>query len=1048
MAIIKPEQLSSGTYSISGSFSGSFHGDGSDLNNLPSNIISTGSYADFPSTGSEGYIYIDNSANIGYLWDSGSIPPTYVNIAGPSTPPDVIPLAFANAATLLALSPSPLYDNGVSGSGAVLTGSINGTLSDSTNPGKIDYTYTPVVGDVILVKNQLVSTNPTLNKAFQNGLYTITSTGSASSKYVLTRTGEYDVSSELYPLQVNVLTGTNNAARSFIQTTINPVIGTSNLVFAASSASPSVAPQIAFVDTVIDTPLTNIIYATGSIYALMPGAGATLTSTVSGSLGTWNGLSVNTNQNITGSFTKALVINQTNPAYNGDYSVLATGSNTVFWKLQRINNSSGGFNRYTRFFLVSNTSSSKAGRMYFTSPNSPALTDATIGTAPINIFEYGGGGSGSSTPAFPFTGSALITGSLGVTGSVSSTQGFTGSLLGTASLASTASFVVTAQTASYVLNAQTASYVITAQTASYVLNAVSSSFATTASYALNALSASYAPNTTFPYTGSALITGSLGVTGSISSYDSITLLSNATYLRGVNSNNIQTRMMGINSLNLLYIGSIDAAVGSILFNISGSTLMQISSSGDIGIGKLNPTAKLDVNGNTIITGSLKVTAGITGSLFGTSSFATTASYALNALSASYAPSVATAVGPFGIANSSGSYTYYTSFSASMAAAPTGSTVEMFADVVETGAVTITLKNGVNINGNGHTYTYTNNSGNVFADSADVNGTFAFYNINITRTNTTSTGAVIFAFTATSVYAVSKIDFSGCVIRYTVTSGNSQIVSTDALKSTILNNINCITNGSGTAFIGTGANSNLTLNNSYIECNGTSNGTSSCTLKQCIIQTQSGCGVSNSTAIECVVDCITSGIGINASTAYNCTVTTNTGNCFDSTTPSNIGRGFANNCIARTTSGTCYYSVITNGCWGYSATGNALFIHFNYGDGLYKYYNSFFSSGGAIVTNIPGGAYLINCTISSTWSNIGGHAIRISGIGNDSSGQAKNQIINCVIETVNPSSNCVNSTAATDCKYSNNSFKISTTPVNANITQTIINTQDNQGNILL
>jgi hypothetical protein len=405
MAIIKPEQLSRGTYSISGSFSGSFHGDGSDLNNLPLNVLSYNSFGNFPDTGSEGYIYIDNSANIGYLWDSGSIPPTYVNIAGPSTPPDVLPLTFANAATVLALSPSPLYNNGISGSGAVLTGSINGVLSDNTNPGKIDYIYTPVVGDVILVKNQSTGS--------QNGLYTITSTGSVSSKYVLTRTDEYDVSSELFPLQVNILTGTNNNNKSFIQSTANPVIGTSSLVFSAASPSVSFSPQIAFIDTVIDTPLTNIVYATGSFSSVVPGNGATITSTVPGTLGTWNGLSVNTNSKITGSFTKVLVINQTNPAHNGDYSVITTGSAAVFWQLQRINNNASGFDRYTRFFLVSNTSSSKAGRMYFTRPNSPVLTNATIGTAPINIFEYGG----TSTSAFPFTGSALITGSLGITGS-------------------------------------------------------------------------------------------------------------------------------------------------------------------------------------------------------------------------------------------------------------------------------------------------------------------------------------------------------------------------------------------------------------------------------------------------------------------------------------------------------------------------------------------------------------------------------------------------------------------------------------------------------
>ena len=41
MALIKPEQLRSGSYTISGSFSGSFFGDGSGLTNLP---IDTGSF--------------------------------------------------------------------------------------------------------------------------------------------------------------------------------------------------------------------------------------------------------------------------------------------------------------------------------------------------------------------------------------------------------------------------------------------------------------------------------------------------------------------------------------------------------------------------------------------------------------------------------------------------------------------------------------------------------------------------------------------------------------------------------------------------------------------------------------------------------------------------------------------------------------------------------------------------------------------------------------------------------------------------------------------
>ena len=137
---------------------------------------------------------------------------------------------------------------------------------------------------------------------------------------------------------------------------------------------------------------------------------------------------------------------------------------------------------------------------------------------------------GVNSGSFPYTGNARITGSLSITGSTSSTLGFTGSLQGTAT------------SASYVLNAVSASFVTTA---SYVLQAVSASFATTASFALNGgstdtgsllMTASVSSNiitftkgngttfpitvntgsvgSSFPYTGSAIISGSLIITGS------------------------------------------------------------------------------------------------------------------------------------------------------------------------------------------------------------------------------------------------------------------------------------------------------------------------------------------------------------------------------------------------------------------------------------------------------------------------------------------------------------------------------------------------------
>lgn len=356
-------------------------------------VLAFDSFANFPLTGLEGYIYIDNSANIGYLWDE--VANQYVNIGGVDTPvsQDPIPLTFANAATNGVLSPTPNYNNGTLGVGATLIGSTNGALTDGTSAGKIDSTYTPVVGDIILVKNQTVSANPTLNKAFQNGLYVINDVGSVSAPYQLTRVVDFDTSTELYPLQINILSGNNNALKYFIQTTVNPVIGTSNLIFSISSAQ-SIVSQISFVDTVIDTALSNITYANGTVITSIPGNGATLTSTVNGALGTWNGLTANTNSSVANSFTKVLVINQTNPAHNGDYQVINAGSASTPWKLVRINTTASGFNRYTRYFVVSNTGSTKAGKVYFTTPNATPLTNATIGTAAINIVEYGGSSTG------------------------------------------------------------------------------------------------------------------------------------------------------------------------------------------------------------------------------------------------------------------------------------------------------------------------------------------------------------------------------------------------------------------------------------------------------------------------------------------------------------------------------------------------------------------------------------------------------------------------------------------------------------------------------
>ena len=264
-------------------------------------------------------------------------------------------------------------------------------------------------------------------------------------------------------------------------------------------------------------------------------------------------------------------------------------------------------------------------------------------------------------------------------------------------LSQTASYVETAQTASYVTLAQTASYVLqaisasyaisssqaqNASTASYVLQAISASYAISASQAEKAVTASYADNFTVAgtltvqtivaqtitsstefVTGSTKFgtlltnthqfTGSVSMTGSLSVNNSNVILSNQTssmsvatasyVLNAVSASYAATASYVENAQTASYV-TLAQTASYVLQAVSASYATSASQAQTASyVNALNQnviiTGSVILSGSQTISGSLIVTQGLTGSLFGTASWAfnaQTASYLINGATASYA----------------------------------------------------------------------------------------------------------------------------------------------------------------------------------------------------------------------------------------------------------------------------------------------------------------------------------------------------------------------------------------------------------------------------
>jgi hypothetical protein len=270
------------------------------------------------------------------------------------------------------------------------------------------------------------------------------------------------------------------------------------------------------------------------------------------------------------------------------------------------------------------------------------------------------------------TGGTTISASYAVTSSHAITASYALNVPDTASFSVSSSYALTA---SYALNVpETASFAISssyALTASYALNvpetasfAISSSYAISASYAVsssnaisasyalsgsNSISASYALTASFvnplrqnvQITGSLFISGSQNIIGSGSDVFSVDGTSGRLFEI---DDTLSGSLFSVNTVSGLPI--IEAfSDNTVRIGQYGTRALYVSQSA-VGIGKENAlNGKLDVSGSTFMTGSLNVSQGITGSLFGTASWAQnaqTASFVLNAVSASFAATASSA----------------------------------------------------------------------------------------------------------------------------------------------------------------------------------------------------------------------------------------------------------------------------------------------------------------------------------------------------------------------------------------------------------------------
>jgi len=218
---ISPYQHVQGTFNIGISGSGAFiHGNGTSTAARRNLIYASGSQMQV--TGSlvisgsiTGSARVINNLTASYAMTASYYAGTVQDFG--SEPISVV------AATTVGLS--AVYSNGSSGIGASLSGSSNGLLP--TIDG-----ITLTTADNVLIKDQ--------TPALQNGVYDVVSVGSGATRWILSRSLAANETAEFDPQIVIPAQGTTQAGLIYAQTTDNPTIGTSQIVYTPTTTNQNV----------------------------------------------------------------------------------------------------------------------------------------------------------------------------------------------------------------------------------------------------------------------------------------------------------------------------------------------------------------------------------------------------------------------------------------------------------------------------------------------------------------------------------------------------------------------------------------------------------------------------------------------------------------------------------------------------------------------------------------------------------------------------------------------------------------------------------------